>query len=173
MAVTGKGKYPNHLGLLKGKGKGKGKGTISFIKTRQGSEQKALINDWFFNAVSGSSFNGTPGVGAITLTGLAPSINISDNKNVQPDTGLLSLTGYSPTINVTDNKNILVGYGTCVLTGFEPVVSVTNNANVSANIGIVLLSGFSPTVSISSSTVGTYVKRKRLKPRMRTRGYRK
>src|SRR6188768_2014400 len=60
--------------------------------------------------------NISAGLGALTLTGVAPTVFASNNKNITIDLGVLTLTGISPTVTVSNNKNIVVDLGSLSLT---------------------------------------------------------
>ncbi len=88
------------------------------------------------------------GVGALTLTGVAPTVFASNNKNIVVDLGVLTLTGIAPTVTVTNNTNISADLGVLTMSGFAPTVAVTNNKNISIDVGGLTVSGFSPTVEL-------------------------
>lgn len=92
--------------------------------------------------------NISAGLGALTLTGFAPTVFASDNKNIVVDLGVLTLTGLAPTVTVTNNKNISAGVGALSISGFAPTVSVTNNKNITVDVGGLTISGFAPTVEL-------------------------
>jgi hypothetical protein len=89
-----------------------------------------------------------PGVGALTIEGLAPTVAVTSNKNLTPSVGALDITGFAPTAVVP--RNILADVGALAVAGFEPTVSITNNLNVSAGFGELALNGFEPTVEAAA-----------------------
>jgi hypothetical protein len=91
----------------------------------------------------------TPGVGALTLTGFAPAVSVSNNQNVAAGVGALALAGFSPTVSVSNNQNVLAGVGAVTATGFAPTVSTPQS--VGAGVGALTLSGFAPTVSAGTT----------------------
>lgn len=93
------------------------------------------------------------GMGALLLTGFAPSIAISDHKNVLAGTGALAFDGFAPTISVSDNQRVLVGTGLLSFEGFAPTISVSDNQRVSAGTGLLTLVGFAPTVVASNHRI--------------------
>lgn len=93
----------------------------------------------------------SPGVGALTLTGLAPTVTASDNQSVTAGVGALTLAGLAPTVSVSDNQTATAGLGALTLTGLAPTVSVSDNQTVSAGLGALTLSGLAPTISVSDN----------------------
>lgn len=94
--------------------------------------------------VTGTEVNATPGVGAVDLTGFAPTIQTP--RNVTPDVGALTLTGLAPTVVATSNTAVTAGVGALALTGFAPSVAVTANLALTPGVGALALTGFAPTI---------------------------
>lgn len=93
--------------------------------------------------------NVLPGVGAMTLTGFAPTSTTSDNKNVAAGLGALSLTGFVPTVTIESagsSYNGTPGTGQITLSGFVPAVVTSDHQTVSPGVGAISLTGFSPSV---------------------------
>ena len=107
--------------------------------------------DVYYTAAA-APINITTSTGSLTLTGIAPTVSVSDNKNIQTSTGELTLTGYAPTVTVTAHVNILTSTGELVITGYAPTVLVTNNINILTSTGELILTGYSPTISITGQT---------------------
>lgn len=84
------------------------------------------------------------GIGALTLTGFAPTVSTPNPINVLAGLGALSFTGFAPLIQVSINVN--AGIGVVTYDGFAPTVSVTANVNISAGVGSMLFEGFAPSV---------------------------
>ena len=101
-----------------------------------------------------------PGVGALHLTGLPPSMAL----RVFPGFGAITITGPAPTLR----QGVQAGVGSLLLTGFPPALLTTVKPGAGAIIltgpapslafvdhpgfGAVLLTGFAPTVSITAGT---------------------
>jgi len=96
--------------------------------------------------------NITAGLGAIVLTGIAPTVTATNHKNITVDLGVLTLAGFNPTVSVSNNLNLTPSFGEIAINGFEPVVSVTNNRNITADVGLIMVSGFTPTVELPKNT---------------------
>jgi hypothetical protein len=62
--------------------------------------------------------------GALTLTGYAPSVSLSDNALIAVPAGALTLAGHAPVVSVTSPQDIVVPHGTLTLTAYPPFVSV-------------------------------------------------
>jgi len=92
---------------------------------------------------SGSGTTVTPGVGALTLTGFAPTV-LTPQK-VLPGVGQLTLTGFAPT--VLTPRLVQPGVGQLTLTGFAPTVLTPRL--VQTGLGQLTLTGFAPTVVIA------------------------
>jgi hypothetical protein len=82
----------------------------------------------------------TPGVGALDLTGFAPTVQTPTQ--VTPGTGALDLTGFAPTVQTP--VTVTPGVGTLDLTGFAPTVQTP--VTVTPGVGALDLTGFAPTV---------------------------
>lgn len=85
----------------------------------------------------------TPGVGAVVLTGRAPT-NFIQMYRV-PGVGAITLTGRAPTVAVTANKTVLPGVGAIVLTGRAPTAVRTANVFRVPGVGAITLTGLAPT----------------------------
>lgn len=92
----------------------------------------------------------SPGVGALTLTGLAPTVFATNPKNVLPALGEISLDGFAPTASVSVNQFVNADVGALTLEGFVPVVTIANpNINAQPGLGELTLSGYAPTAGVS------------------------
>lgn len=83
----------------------------------------------------------SPGPGTITITGYAPSV--SQSVSLTPAPGALVLAGYAPT--VTQAKIITPGAGALTITGFAPTVSQIKT--ISPVPGALVISGYAPAVN--------------------------
>lgn len=96
------------------------------------------------------------GVGALTLTGFAPTVFVPDPKTANPGAGDLTLTGFAPTLAI--NKGISPGVGALSLAGFDPTtnrlriswvdfeIPAQDPVSITADVGALSLTGYSPTV---------------------------
>lgn len=92
-------------------------------------------------------FAGTPGVGELTLTGQAPTVTVSNNKNVTPDVGALTGSGYAPTWSSEAAGSSFSGTpatGEITLSGYTPTVETPRN--ISTLTGEISVTGYAPTV---------------------------
>ncbi|MCO5213704.1 MAG: hypothetical protein M9936_28730 [Caldilinea sp.] len=85
----------------------------------------------------------TPGAGAVTLAGAAPSATKTANQWSTPGAGAVSLTGYAPSVQNGASYTITPGAGSLTITGAAPVLTLTLPAPGS---GAILLTGYAPTV---------------------------
>lgn len=105
-----------------------------------------------------------PGVGALTLTGFAPTVSVSNNQVVLPGVGDLTVTGFAPTVTSTLNAqptprayqmNIPmrpVGGGLVIGTPFRFATQIQSGASiVTPGVGDLTLTGFAPTISVSNN----------------------
>jgi hypothetical protein len=84
----------------------------------------------------------SPGVGALTLAGLVPTILLP--QLVSTALGLLVATGLAPTAKV--DRAIAIGLGQVAASGLAPVVTTTNNVTISTGLGAATLTGFAPSL---------------------------
>lgn len=102
---------------------------------------------------SSSNTQVSPGVGALTLTGYAPTVSRTENKAVAPNVGSLSITGYAPTVaQSSSGTSVAPGAGVLTLAGYAPTVSRTANQAVTPNAGVISITGYAPTVAQASSS---------------------
>ena len=73
---------------------------------------------------AGSAVSVFPGVGALTITGYAPTV--SQPQTINPGVGSITLTGYAPT--VTQPQTVSPSAGSVTLIGYAP--TVTQSATV-------------------------------------------
>jgi len=97
--------------------------------------------------VAGGDVSLTPGVGSLTLTGQAPTIQV--DLTVAPGLGTLTLTGLAATI--TASATVAPGAGSLVLTGMAATVAAAHEATPGA--GSLILTGFAPSVSATGADV--------------------
>jgi len=159
-------------------------GFAGFTSTPPASEIKSLSDNlWqvfqpltrriYLESAGGTDTPVNPGVGAIALTGYAPTIAQTANQAVAPGVGNIVITGYAPTISqpqavnpgvgslvitgyaptVTQNVDTPVnpGVGTIAITGYAPTVAQTANQSITPDVGNIAITGYSPTVSQSAN----------------------
>jgi hypothetical protein len=97
--------------------------------------------------VAGSGVTVEPGVGALTLTGFAPTIGTP--VTVSPGTGALVFTGFAPVIS--SGPTITPGTGELVLTGFAPTIGLP--VTITPGTGELTITGFAPSITTASVTV--------------------
>jgi hypothetical protein len=86
-----------------------------------------------------------PGVGAITVTGYAPTV--SQPHAVAPGVGAITVTGFTPTVARTANQFITPGVGSVTVAGYAPTVARTAHQSVTPGLGSVTVAGYAPTVA--------------------------
>lgn len=89
----------------------------------------------------------SPDVGALTITGHAPSIVQTANQIIAPSTGALTITGQAPTIARTENQTVAPSAGALSITGHAPtVVQAAGSQTISPGVGQLTVTGHAPTV---------------------------
>jgi hypothetical protein len=121
-------------------------GTIQ--TTISASARHVMIAAAFKLAVS-TPVEVTPGVGSLTLTGLAAAVIIGTV--LTPATGSLDLTGFAPTVTTTNHVTVTPSLGSLTLTGFAPTVTASNHQTVTPGVGTLTLTGFAPTIAAGTS----------------------
>jgi hypothetical protein len=91
------------------------------------------------------------GVGALSLTGFAPTVSVAAATGPSPGTGVLTATGFAPSIAVSNHQTVNAGVGALTATGFAPVAAVSNNIAVAPALGVVTATGFAPSASASNA----------------------
>jgi hypothetical protein len=86
----------------------------------------------------------TPGVGATTLAGFAPTIGLP--VTVTSGVGGLTITGFAPTLERP--VTITSGVGGVTIQGYAPTIEVTAGTTVSPGVGNLQVTGFAPTVGL-------------------------
>jgi hypothetical protein len=114
-----------------------------------GTAQRQIPDGPFVNetvSVAGGS-TVTPGAGALSLAGYAPTVGVTQSAAV--GLGALTLTGYAPTVGITQSAT--TGLGALTITGYEPTVTATSGQTVSVSTGALTLTGYAPTVGVTYS----------------------
>lgn len=102
-------------------------------------------------AAGGTSFTAAPGVGAVTFTGLGPTV--SADASLTPGVGSVVFTGLQPTVSVGSNFTATPGVGSVVFTGLTPTVAA--GVTASPGVGAVTFTGLQPTVSTGADVTLT------------------
>lgn len=98
-----------------------------------------------FQILPDASVSVTPDVGAPVVTGLAPTAQVTDHKNLTPGVGEVAVSGLAPTAVGTDHKNVSPGVGEVVVTGLAPTAQVSSGTDMTPGLGEVSVSGLAPT----------------------------
>jgi hypothetical protein len=88
----------------------------------------------------------TPDAGAITTTGLAPTVTVSAHQVAEPGAGAIAVTGLAPTVAVGDSRTAEPGAGSIAVTGQAPVVVVSDLRVAEPGAGALTVTGLAPTV---------------------------
>ena len=89
-----------------------------------------------------------PGVGALTITGFAPTLAQTANQGIAPSAGSIVITGFAPAIAQTASQSIAPAHGAIAITGFAPTVTQeAPSPNLSPGPGTLTIVGYAPTVS--------------------------
>ena len=104
---------------------------------------KAIYVDGFNTSTGAQTV--TPGVGAATLTGFAPTVTTGSGSSVTPGTGVATLAGFAPTVTASDHQTAATDVGVLTATGFAPVVQI--GVTVTTDVGAATLAGLAPTVT--------------------------
>ncbi len=94
-------------------------------------------------ATGGSTATATPGVGSVTVAGLAPSI-VPKERTVAPGVGAVTLAGLTPT--ETREKAIAPGLASLSVGGLSPN-ETDERGNVGPGVGATTLQGLAPTLT--------------------------
>lgn len=87
----------------------------------------------------------SPGVGALTATGFAPTVQTP--QVAAAGLGALVATGLAPTVTTTEHTFARPGVGAATVTGFAPTVAISDHQRATPGVGAVTLSGLAPTVT--------------------------
>lgn len=130
-----------------------------------------------------------PGVGALTITGYAPSIaqphavaagvgsltitghapTVEQVSGVQPGVGTLTLSGYAPTVTQSEAQAVFPGAGTLAFVGYAPTISQdAAPGNIFPPAGTVTITGHAPTVAQTGAGGGYSDSTPGRKPRKKT-----
>lgn len=93
----------------------------------------------------GSPVSVTPGVGAHTYTGFAPTVAVSNNQAVSPGIGQEVKAGFAPTPSSTQNKSATPGVGAHTYAGFAPTPFAADAKSAIPGVGAHSYSGLAPT----------------------------
>jgi hypothetical protein len=126
-----------------------GAATTTVSATLSTSTSTWRMRGYDFQVATGTT--ASPGVGALTLAGFAPTVTASDHQTVTTGLGQLTLTGYEPA--VSGGVTVATDVGALTLTGFAPTVTATANVTVDTGVGQLTLEGFGPTVTASDHQV--------------------
>lgn len=102
---------------------------------------------WVSEAASGTDTPISPGAGAITVAGYAPTITRTANQSVAPGVGAVAITGYTPTIARTAHQSVAPGAGSLTLTGYAPSIARTAGQSVSPGSGALTIVGYAPSIT--------------------------
>jgi hypothetical protein len=92
----------------------------------------------------------SPGVGVLTVTGLAPTAFGADAKSASPGVGALTVTGLAPTVSISAHVAASPGVGALTVTGLEPTAAVTAHVAASPGVGALTVAGLAPTASTTA-----------------------
>lgn len=104
----------------------------------------------FFLPTAGAGTTVSVPVGAVSVTGYAPTVSATANQSISVPTGVVSLTGYAPTVSTSASQSISVPAGAVSLTGYAPTVFTTAVTTIAVPVGAVSLAGFAPTISYTT-----------------------
>ena len=97
------------------------------------------------SAGTGGAVSVSPGVGALSITGHAPTVQTTSAAAVSVGLGALSVTGHAPT--VTTQSAVSAGVGALAITGHAPTVDTTTSTAISVGAGALAVAGLAPTVT--------------------------
>jgi hypothetical protein len=108
---------------------------------------------WVAEAAGGSTDTPiNPGVGALALTGYAPTLAQTANQALTPGVGSIGVTGYAPTITQGVTTDIAPGVGTLALTGYAPTLAQTANQALVPDAGVMSITGYAPTITQAATS---------------------
>lgn len=101
----------------------------------------------------GSDVTATPGAASLTVTGYAPTVDISGDIAVTPGIETLAITGYAPSVSVSDHVAVTPDTVDIVITGYPVTVDIGGGVTVVPDAVDIVVTGLVPTVSISVNVV--------------------
>lgn len=104
-------------------------------------------------ASSTSNTFASPGTGEIVYTGIAPTAFSSDNQSAEPGTGAIAYTGQAPTVSITENQVAAPGTGQIAYDGQAPTIDITEHQFAAPGTGQISITGIAPTVVITDHQV--------------------
>jgi hypothetical protein len=96
--------------------------------------------------VAGQSSSSAPGAGSLSLTGYAPSLVAGQSAVSSPAAGSLSATGLAPTISAAQSSTSFPTTGDLTINGLPPSVTAARSATSTPDLGGILVTGFVPSV---------------------------
>jgi hypothetical protein len=94
-------------------------------------------------------FTATPGAGAVTVTGLAPTL--AAGATAAPGAGAVTVAGQAPTLAA--GASMAPGAGAVTALGRQPTVAA--NSTAAPGVGAVTVTGFAPTVDVAGNVTLT------------------
>jgi hypothetical protein len=101
------------------------------------------LDDFESGPVGGSDVTVTPGTGAVTAEGYAPTV--AAGVTAAPGTGAVTAEGYAPT--VAAGVTAAPGTGAVTVAGHAPTVSAASGVTVLPGVGAVTVGGYAPVVA--------------------------
>jgi len=118
----------------------------------------AATGDSFFNIAETVSFKANadpqqadPGLGGVTIAGLAPTVTASNHQLVTAGLGAGTIAGLAPTVTASNHQSVTAGLGVAVIAGLAPAVAVSDNQVASPALGAATVAGLAPTVSATAN----------------------
>tara|TARA_R110002073_G_scaffold68128_2_gene169202 strand:+ start:10412 stop:12331 length:1920 start_codon:yes stop_codon:yes gene_type:complete len=159
--TLGDGDYGNHLasgnfvGLMAGYRVSKTELSADWIATEYSnwSDPTAFASAGTPEGVGGGGVDVTPGVGAVSITGFAPTAAALASINETPGVASVTLTGYAPTALASASIAPVPNAGNLSLSGYDPDVTVTALIQALPGVGSIAVTGYQPT-AVAGANVG-------------------
>jgi hypothetical protein len=118
-----------------------------------GGTWSAVSIDTFKASAAASGYSGTPGQGALTLSGPAATVVRTANVSFSPAQTALTVSGSAPTVVQSSGLTLTPGAQAITLTGLAPTLAQTANRSLVGGGGSLVVAGYAPTVTVASASV--------------------
>ena len=110
--------------------------------------RQAFVGGVFINETVSTATNitATPANGTLTLSGLAPSLAATDNKDITTSAGALILSGLAPSVSVVEHITIATPASSLTFNGLAP--SLLEAIIIGVDVGALTLTGASSTLDV-------------------------
>jgi hypothetical protein len=94
-------------------------------------------------------------LGAIEIQGYAPSLSLTEDKQSNIPLGALNIQGYAPALSLTEDKQSNIPLGALNVQGYAPAPSLTEDKQSNIPLGTLEIQGYVPGVTIDADILTT------------------